>query len=146
MKEPPPQTYPFSVRLTLKERAQAERKAGCMPLGSYIRFLVLGDDAPINRTRGKRPVGDQEALGRVLAALGASRIANNLNQLAKAANSGSLPITPETEAILQETCAAILSMRDDLMQALGSQPESTHDPERLPTCRCEAIDESYPPG
>ena len=57
--------------------------------------------------------------GRVLAALGQSRIASNLNQLAKAVNIGVLPVTPETEADMSEACAAVSAMRADLMRALG---------------------------
>jgi hypothetical protein len=58
-------------------------------------------------------------LGRVLAELGRSRIANNLNQLARAANSGSLPMTPEVEATLHEACEAVAPLRGDLIEALG---------------------------
>jgi hypothetical protein len=46
----------------------------------------------------------------VLALLGRSRLANNLNQLAYAANIGSLPLTPETEEELQAAIAKITSM------------------------------------
>ncbi|MEJ2681299.1 MAG: plasmid mobilization relaxosome protein MobC [Gammaproteobacteria bacterium] len=42
--------------------------------------------------RKKRPIKDIKALSQVLAELGQSRIANNLNQLAKASNTGSLPV------------------------------------------------------
>jgi hypothetical protein len=55
----------------------------------------------------------------VLASLGQSRIANNLNQLAKAVNIGALPVTPETESEIVEACAAVSAMRRDLMRALG---------------------------
>jgi hypothetical protein len=58
-------------------------------------------------------------LGQLLALLGQSRLANNLNQLAKAANQGSLPVTAEIEAELQQACAHILEMRLLLLKALG---------------------------
>ncbi len=74
--------------------------------------------APRTR-RGNSPVKDKEALGRVMGALGAARLSANLNQLAKAVNSGSLPITPETEQILREACIDIHLMRSDLLIALG---------------------------
>lgn len=114
---------PFSLRLTFEERARLERDAGDMPLGAYIRSRLfdqpVGDHRP---RRSKRPVKDQQALASVLGELGKSRIANNLNQLAKAANSGSLPLTPETEKSLQEACAGVQWLRMTLMQALGLQP------------------------
>ncbi|MCE8511054.1 hypothetical protein KBY28_21655, partial [Ruegeria pomeroyi] len=68
------------------------------------------------------PVKDAEALGRVLGALGASRLSSNLNQLAKAVNTGSLPVTPETEADLVAACEEVRALRDDLLRALGKSP------------------------
>jgi hypothetical protein len=58
----------------------------------------------------------------VLGALGKSRLAGNLNQLAKAVNTGSLPATPETEAELKEACREISALRADLLRALGKLP------------------------
>jgi len=110
---------PFSLRLTFEERAQLEQDAADMSLGAYIRERLFGEDAAPRKTRGKAPVKDYEALGRVLAALGSSRLSSNLNQLAKAVNTGSLPVTPETEAELREACAAVLVMREELLMALG---------------------------
>ncbi len=56
---------------------------------------------------------DHEALGRVLGQLGNSRLSNNINQIAKAVNTGSLPVTPETKSELQKASAAIQAMRED---------------------------------
>lgn len=47
-----------------------------------------------------------------------------MNQLAKAVNTGSLPVTPETEAEIKEACREISEMRDELMAALGKTPRS----------------------
>lgn len=117
-----PKTTPFSIRLTEDEKRLLMQRAGAMSLGAYLRNLVLeaGVRAPRPPARKPRsPVKDQEALARVLAALGKSRIANNLNQLARAANIGTLPLTPETEQDLLEACAMVARMRQDLMAALG---------------------------
>lgn len=110
---------PFSLRLTFEERAQLEQDAADMSLGAYIRERLFGEDAAPRKTRSKTPVKDYEALGRVLASLGSSRLSSNLNQLVKAVNTGSLPVTPETEAELREACAAVLVMREELLMALG---------------------------
>jgi len=114
---------PFSLRLTLEERARLEAEAGDLPLGAYIRERLLGDDAAPRTRRGNSPVKDKEALGRVMGALGAARLSANLNQLAKAVNTGSLPVTPETEAELHEACCKIADMRADLLRALGGGME-----------------------
>jgi hypothetical protein len=111
---------PFSLRLTFEERAQLERDAAGMSLGAYIRGRLFGKDVMPRMTRGKTPVKDHKALGRVLGALGGSRLSQNLNQLAKAVNIGSLPVTPETERDLREACAAVALLRAELMRALGA--------------------------
>jgi hypothetical protein len=111
---------PFSLRLTYEERARLEAEADGKPLGAYIRERLLGDDVAPRTRRGNSPVKDKEALGRVMGALGASRLSSNLNQLAKAVNTGSLPVTPETEEELREACREIAELRADLLKALGA--------------------------
>jgi hypothetical protein len=113
---------PFSLRLTFEERARLDVLRGNMPLGQYIREQLLGDDAAPRKRRVRAPVKDEEALGRVLAELGSSRLSQNLNQLARAVNTGSLPVSPETEADLRDACTAVAEMREALLKALGSRP------------------------
>lgn len=114
---------PFSLRLTFEERASLEQAAGDMPLGAYLRDQVLKGGKARKRRRYKRPVKDHQALGQLLGALGESHLANNLNQLAKSANTGSLAVTPETEKALRDACAEIHQMRSLLMRALGFEPQ-----------------------
>ena len=110
---------PFSLRLSFDERGILEHDAAGQALGAYIRERLFGEDVTPRTTRGKFPVKDHAALGRVLGALGASRLSANLNQLAKAVNTGSLPVTPETEEELRKACAAVIAMRQDILSALG---------------------------
>jgi hypothetical protein len=114
---------PFSLRLTFEERAQIEKEAAGVPLGRYIRDKVLDGKARPRRTRGRFPVKDHEALGRVLGLLGGSRLSSNLNQIARAVHTGSLPVTPETEAAIKIACREVRQMRRDLLKALGIAPE-----------------------
>lgn len=95
---------------------------GSKALSAYIREQLFGDDAAPRKRSGNSPVQDVEALGRVLGALGQSRLSSNLNQLARAVNTGSLPVTPETEAELAAACRDISAMRADLLRALGKSP------------------------
>lgn len=113
---------PFSMRLTYEERARLDAERGDMPLGAHIRARLFGNDVTPRKRRGNSPIRDKEALGRVLGALGQSRLSSNLNQLAKAAHTGSLPVTPETEADLREACRDIADIRAALMAALGKMP------------------------
>lgn len=118
-KRPGTTARPFSIRLTEDERRLLLERSGKQPLATYLRDLILGAASQAPRQRSVSKVQDGEALARVLAALGQSRIASNLNQLAKAVNIGVLPVTPETDRDISEACSAIIAMRRDLMRALG---------------------------
>ena len=117
---------PFSLRLTFEERARLEELAGNEPLGSYIKRKVFyGKGAGTKRARSRkhRPIKDEQRLAQVLAMLGQSRIANNLNQLAKAANLGTLPMMPDTERDIRRACADVALMRRELLRALGHRSD-----------------------
>lgn len=116
--ERPEKTHPFSVRFTESEKTRLLGLAGDVPVGTYIRCTVLGEAAALRQPR-RQPVRDADQLGRLLGALGQSHLANNLNQLAKAANLGTLLVTPELEADLKRACAEISEMRGMLLSALG---------------------------
>jgi len=115
---------PFSLRLSAEQRRALEARAGGMPLGEYIRCQLFAGEVPRPPSRRPRPLKDHKALAEVLARLGASRLASNLNQLARMANAGALPVTPETEEALQEACRDIAAMKAMLMTALGLQDSS----------------------
>ena len=110
---------PFSIRFTFAERARLDEERGRKTLAGHIRERLFGKDVGLRRKPGNSPIKDAAALGRVLGALGASRLSSNLNQLAKAVHMGSLPVTPETEAELVEACREIQEIRADLLRALG---------------------------
>jgi len=116
---------PFSIRFTFEERARLDDERGRKTLAAHIRDRLFGQDAGLRRKPGNSPIKDFEALGRVLGALGASRLSSNLNQLAKAVNTGSLPVTPETEADLVAACEEVKALRIDLLRALGKSPGTT---------------------
>lgn len=113
---------PFCIRLTPEQRAFLEAQAGNIPLGTYIRQRLLGEKP--QRRNGKRPLKDQKALAKIQAMLGASRISSNLNQLAKAMNSGSLVVNKETQDAILKACRDIEFMRNELIRALGLRPPS----------------------
>lgn len=115
---------PFSIRFTFEERARLDADRGRVSLAAHIRERLFGDDAAPRKKPGNSPIKDAEALGRVLGALGGSRLSSNLNQLAKAVNTGSLPVSPEVEAELIEACQEVQELRADLLRALGKMPRS----------------------
>ncbi|MCK1463067.1 plasmid mobilization relaxosome protein MobC [Bradyrhizobium sp. 2] len=114
------QSRPLSVRFSEAEKTRLAYMAAGKPLGQFIRERALDGTAEPRRV-SKPVVKDADALGRLLGQLGQSRLANNLNQLAKAANLGSLPVTSEVEADLRQACSEVFEMRSLLLAALGVQ-------------------------
>lgn len=123
-------TPPFSIRLTFEEKAKLERNAGTLGVSAYIKSVLFAEDAPRYRARAKSPVKDQQALAEVLACLGASRIANNLNQLAHAANLGNLYFDDPTRIAVNSACNDVRVMRQLLMKALGVEVASEPRPKQ----------------
>lgn len=115
---------PFSIRLSASERAHLEAVAGPRPLGAYIRSRLFGDQTDARR-KSRRPSLDHQKLALVLAELGRSRLASNMNQIAKAANCGTLEISRELTADLQLACADIRMLRETLIAALGLKSQGS---------------------
>ena len=112
-------TTPVSLRMTFAQKAQLERDAAGMSLSAYIKWRLFNPDQPPPRLRGKFPVKDHQALTKLLGLFGQSRIANNLNQLARSANTGSLPIGEETEREIHQAAAEVAEIRRLLLEALS---------------------------
>ena len=120
-RKPPP---PFSIRFTEEERARLDQDAGTLSLAAYIRLKLFdGIDPPPTKRKPTRrryaPSAELAVVAQMLAGLGESQLALNLRQIARAAIAGSLPVIPELEQELHETCAAVQAMRRDLIEALG---------------------------
>jgi hypothetical protein len=113
-----PPLHPISLRVTFEEKANLENAAAGMSLSAYIRWKLFDPTTPPPQRRGVFPVKDHRALAQLLAMLGQSRLANNVNQLARAANSGSLPVTPDTEEALLTAVYEVGQMRALLIKAL----------------------------
>ena len=128
-KRPPSKnTYPapFSLRLSEEERKALDELADGQPWGTYIKDAIFERQVR-PRTRGAKPVKDRAELARLLGLLGASRISQNINQLARAANTGSLPVNRDVHDALLESCDAVRNMRTLLLTALGLQPDTGTD-------------------
>ena len=126
-----PRNYPapFSLRLSRGEREELIKLADGRPLGEFIKDSLL-----IHRKRAPRAVclHDRQILGKLLGALGQSRIASNINQLAKAANSGSLPANADVTAALWEAVEAIRWMRDTLIRGMRLKPDGQDETDGAP--------------
>lgn len=121
---PDKKSKPFSVRLTPEERALLETRAGALSLGEYIRECLLGKQRRKSKSsRNQFPTKDKQALAKVLALLGRSSLGSSMNKLADAARLGSLPVSEETEQLLQRACADIATIKSLIMKALGIQED-----------------------
>ncbi len=125
----------FSVRLSEEERHTLRLEAGNLPLGTYMRKKLLGDDGALRKpTRSPRklhrPSMDQVSIARVLALLGRSDLHRSMKAIAQSAVAGTLYVTPDIEEQICAACADIGVARALLMKALGTEPELDSDPGR----------------
>lgn len=101
---------PFSLRLTEPEKAKLLHRAKGQPLGGYIKTQLFSTNS----------AGMSKAdTATILAILGASDLAKNMACIAKAAEIGALPVTPELVGQLYEACSDIKGMRFALVRSLG---------------------------
>ena len=84
-------------------------KAG-LAVAAFMRAAVLGSPGPRAQ---RRPPADHKALRQILGHIGS--IGNNINQIARALNSGDKAKLPELPAALR----AYLEIRNAIFEALG---------------------------
>ncbi|MCU7846937.1 MAG: plasmid mobilization relaxosome protein MobC [Candidatus Thiodiazotropha sp. (ex Lucinoma kastoroae)] len=104
-------TPPFSLRLSVDERSEIERRsrAAGLSIAGYFKSAALN-----RRPRKFRhPQVDRKELARLLGQLG--RVGNNLNQLSRTLNAGSSIEIPELMTALKD----LADMRAMVMSALG---------------------------
>lgn len=106
---------PITFRPTDEERAMLKRDAAGMSQSAYIRKSLF-QNRESNRVI---PDTDRVLIAQILARLGETRIANNLNQIAYHANCGSLAIDDLTVEEINEACLDVAWMRTQLIEALG---------------------------
>lgn len=123
----PEKLVPMSFRVTEGERIQIRKDAGNLAVSSYIRQTLVGAKAierkPVHTYKQHQPGMDHKTLAKLLGMLGQSELATSLIALALAAQSGSLPVTPEVEEKLYTACDEVCEMRLALVTALNVKPE-----------------------
>ena len=104
------------IALTPEERAEVERKAANagLSLSSFGRACMLGD-AGIRARR--KPTIEAATLAQTHGEL--RRVGNNLNQIAKALNSGHRVLVPEVQKAAEDISLVML----EIMKAFGYQPD-----------------------
>lgn len=113
------------IRWTDEEFASISEKAdkAGMAVAAFMRAVALGNPGPRAQ---RRPPADHRALRQILGEIG--RIGNNINQIARALNSGD-PVNP---AELREALHAYLEIRNAIFDALGKNHGSDNGPNNGP--------------
>lgn len=112
----------FTLRSTRRERTAWDVKAELLGLstGKYIRMALASEDIQQKLSVLIAHQNARKEYALLLQALGKSRIANNLNQLAHSANIGDLNLDdPSVIAQINEAYEAILYIRSLLIQQSG---------------------------
>lgn len=109
----------ITLRLTVEENEQLRDLAAGMTISAYVRDCVFGDYAAKRKRKSYAPIQNHVALAQMLAMLGESRFANNLNQLAHQANIGNLEVDEDALSQLEETYRHVIDMRETLIRTLG---------------------------
>lgn len=120
---------PLSVRLTKEERADLTARAGTLTLSEYVKRRLFGDDAPTKLPSSM--LADRNLLAQLLATLGGSDVAASLYRLARAADSGSLPVDEDIVRRLRVACDDVRLMHNALMKGLGKETREPSDRERI---------------
>ncbi|QEE19189.1 hypothetical protein FNA67_02930 [Youhaiella tibetensis] len=95
-------------------------RAGSKTVSAYVKHVLFeGADASATAGTGLA-IADRKMLSHLLATLGASRLAPNLDRLAGEAESGNLLADGETTYRLRQACDDVREMRNELMLGLGT--------------------------
>jgi hypothetical protein len=123
----PEKLVPMSFRVTEDEREQIRQDAGQLAVSSYIRHKLVGEKTaerkPQHTQKQQQPAIDHTTLAQLLGLLGQSELATSLIALALAAQSGSLPVTPDLTDKLNTACDTVQDMRVLLITALNVKAE-----------------------
>lgn len=119
---------PLSVRLTEAERDHLLIRAGGQTLSAYVKQTLF--DGPLAGSRGGGiALANRALLAHLLATLGGSHLAPNLERLAREAELGTLFADPETTTRLREACDDIRLMHNALMRGLGMKEKAASERE-----------------
>lgn len=115
---------PLSIRLNAEEREMLVNAAGSMTIAAYVRLKLFDEsEVPTHRKAYVRkkttPTSELTMIAHILGCLGESGIASSLNDIAKAAKIGALPVTSELENEVHNACDAVQEIRVLLISAMG---------------------------
>ncbi|WP_300037157.1 hypothetical protein [uncultured Roseobacter sp.] len=108
---------PISLRLNEAELAALRKASAGRSMNGYIRERLFGNATAVRLS--KPASDDHEALARVLGALGRSDVFTSLAAISLALEEQRLVTDRRTKSAILDACDAVVSMRSDLLRALG---------------------------
>lgn len=114
----------MTLRVTTAERMKWDYQAKALGLSTskFIRTALASDEVQRKVAKLLAKENARKDYAVLLQALGKSRIASNLNQLAYHANVGTLNCTPDVVTQINEAYDAIMHIRTLLIQGTGGRP------------------------
>lgn len=114
---------PLSVRLTQAERDSLLVRAGGQTLSAFVKQCLFDTGSAPQRSGGMM-LANRVLLAHLLATLGASQLAPNLDRLAKEADDGDLFADEDTIRRIHEACDDVRLMHNALMRGLGKKEKA----------------------
>jgi hypothetical protein len=115
----------FDTSLTLRlaaserQRLDTEAKKFDLSTAAYVRSLIATEQVQRKLAASFERRQQRAEYAHILRLLGQSRIANNLNQIAYAMNTGTFIFTPDVAAQINEAYESVLYIRSLLIQSQG---------------------------
>lgn len=111
---------PFSMRLSVEERAKLAALAGDMTTADYVRSRLFDTPSP-RRRKIRRFDVDKSLLKKLVRALGRQHISSRLHRILNAIDSGDLEVDDKLEKELRYLCSELRHLRRNIRKAVGHE-------------------------
>ena len=119
-------TKPLSIRFTKDEIVELKRQADKLSLSAYVRRQLFSDELNPeisgNIEARLTPQMRQKLLAQILMRLGRLDLVQDVNTLLNGVQSGLIETSPELCAALEAVHGELITLRHDLLKALGLRP------------------------
>ena len=111
---------PFSMRLSVEERARLDALAGDMPMGAYVRSRLFDTPSPRHHKMRRFDV-DKSLLKKLVRELGRQHISSRLHRIMDAIDDGDLEVGDKLELELRYLCSELRHLRRNIRKAVGDE-------------------------
>ena len=111
---------PFSMRLSVEERARLAALAGDMTAAAYVRSRLFDTPSP-RRRKIRRYDVDKSLLKKLVRELGRQHISSRLHRIIDAIDDGDLEVDDKLEFELRYLCSELRHLRRNIRKAVGDE-------------------------